>query len=314
MGDELGFSVACFKGDVPLLRGCLASIRYFAPDAPICLVIHGDFDSRPFEKRYGVQCIRKSDVKHEGLKKFSFGPGFTKLIAFWESPFDRIFHIDADAVIWGDVRKNIPVSDWDIVFNEPHEEITEYIQRTQYFDPDVIFEHIPTFPWEGNPYFQAGVICVRRGCLDINEYLEMVEKSKSRPDVFINMDQGILNILVFRALRAGKIKTAPVHLQSVVPVIVKPELESRFQLRDGKPVPWVQPTVVHWAGPKPYKTNPDVFSLPMDYFREIGMREFGLPKWFPAELAMRLDEFQCRDMHRVVFKTKQFVKKLIGRK
>lgn len=311
MGDELGFSVACFKGDVPLLRGCLASIRYFAPDAPICLVIHGDFDSRPFEKRYGVQCIRKSDVKHEGLKKFSFGPGFTKLIAFWESPFERIFHIDADAVIWGDVRKNIPVSDWDIVFNEPHEEITEYIQRTQYFDPDVIFEHIPSFPWEGNPYFQAGVICVRRGCLDINEYLEMVEKSKTRPDVFINMDQGILNILVFRAFKAGKIQALQKHLQSVVPVLSKAELEGRFRIENGKPVHWVQPTVIHWAGPKPYTTNADIFSLPMDYFREIGMREFGLQKWIPTKTAMRVDEFVHRDVSKSILKAKKVVKKLI---
>ena len=72
MSDEIGFSVACHKGDVPLLRGCLASIRYFAPDAPICLIIDGNFDSRPFEKRYGVSCIRKHDVLSEKLKKLSF--------------------------------------------------------------------------------------------------------------------------------------------------------------------------------------------------------------------------------------------------
>jgi hypothetical protein len=74
-----------------------------------------------------------------------------------------------------------------------------------------------------------------------------------------------------------------------------------------------QATSIHWAGPKPYTTNPDVFSLPMDFFRELGMREFGLPKWFPADLAMRLDEFECRDVPRNILKTKQFVKNLIGR-
>ena len=314
MGAELGFSVACYRGDVPLLRGCLASIKYFAPDAPICLVIDGDFDSRPFEKRYGVSCIRRRDVRHPDLRKSSFGPGITKMVAFWESPFERIFHVDADAVLWGDVRNNIPSSSWDVVFNEPHEEITDFIQRTQYFDPERIFEHIQPFNWKGNSYFQAGVVCIRRGALDLCEYLRMLEGQRSHPDVFINMDQGMLNILVFRALKAGTIKAVQAHLQSVVPVIAKPDLESRFQIRDGRPVPWLQPTIVHWAGPKPYKTNPEVFSLPMDYFREIGMREFGLPKWFPADLAMRLDEFQCRDMPRAVFKTKQMVKKLIGRR
>jgi hypothetical protein len=235
------------------------------------------------------------------------------MVAFWESPFEQIFHVDADAVLWGDVRKNLPSVEWDVIFNEPHEEITDYIQRTQYFDPARIFNHIEPFDWKGNSYFQAGVVCVRRGVLDLGEYLQMLEGQRAHPDVFINMDQGMLNILVFRALKAGKIKAAQAHLQCVVPVIAKPELESRFQMRYGKPVPWVQPTIVHWAGPKPYKKNPEVFSLPMDFFRELGMREFGLPKWFPVDLAMRSDEFKCRDVPRKIFNTKQFVKKMIGR-
>ena len=313
MVSEIGFSVACYKGDVPLLRGCLASIKYFAPDAPICLVIDGDFDSRPFEKRYGVSCIRRRDVRHPELRKSSFGPGITKMVAFWESPFERIFHVDADAVLWGDVRKNLPSVEVDVIFNEPHEEITDYIQRTQYFDPEHIFNHIEPFNWKGNSYFQAGVVCVRRGVLELGEYLQMLECQRAHPDVFINMDQGMLNILVFRALKAGKIKAVQAHLQSVVPVIAKPELELRFQIRNGKPMPWIQPTVIHWAGPKPYTVNPDIYSLPMDYFREIGMREFGLPEWFPIRLAMRMDETWHRDVPKAVLKAKRIVKSMIGR-
>jgi hypothetical protein len=314
MSDEIGFSVACHKGDVPLLRGCLASIRYFASDAPICLMIDGDFDSRPFEKRYGVTTIRRRDVRHTGLRQWSFGPGITKLVAFWEAPFERIFHIDADAVLWGDVRKNVPNDEWDVVFNEPHEKITDYIQRTQYFDPVLIFKHIEPFAWQGNPYFQAGVVCVKRGALDVDEYLKMLEGQRKNPDVFINMDQGMLNILVFRALKAGKIKALPAHLQSVVPVLQKVELERRFRIQNGKPMPWVQPSVVHWAGPKPYTTNPEVFSLPMDYFRQIGMRELGLPKWVTSNTAMRADEIWHRDLPKAVLNAKKIVKKMIGRK
>jgi hypothetical protein len=313
MSEEIGFSVACHKGDVPLLRGCLASIRYFASNAPICLVIDTDFDSRPFEKRYGVTTIRRRDVRHPGLRQWSFGPGITKLIAFWEAPFERIFHIDADAVLWGDIRQNVPESEWDVVFNEPHEEITDFIQRTQYFDPQVIFEHIERFPWQGNPYFQAGVVCVKRGVLDVYEYLKMLEGQRKNPDIFINMDQGILNILVFRAVRNGKIHAQPAHLQTVVPVLSKGELEQRFRIEDGKPMPWFQPTVIHWAGPKPYTTNSGVFSLPMDYFREIGMREFGLPGWAPAKTARRGDEIWHRDVPRAILNAKQIVKKIIGR-
>jgi hypothetical protein len=313
MSKELGFSVACYRGDVPLLRGCLASIKYFAPDAPICLVIDGDFDASTFEKRYGVRTIRSRDVKNRNLSECCFGYGITKLVALWESPFEVNLHVDADAVLWGDIRQNLPDGNWDFVYNEPHEAITEFIQKTQYFSPDII-PMIGEFDWKGLPYFNTGVFGFKSGILDLQECIRLLKIRSSHIEKFGAGDQGILNILVFRALKAGKIKASPAHLQTVVPVIAKPELQSRFQICNGNPVGWVKPTVVHWAGPKPYKKNPDVFSLPMDYFREIGMREFGLPKCFPADWAMRLDEFQCRDVPRAVFKTKQFVKKMIGRK
>ena len=312
--NDIGFSVACHKGDLPLLRGCLASIRYFAPDAPICLVIDTDFDSRPFEKRYGVTTIRRRDVRHPGLRGWSFGAGITKLVAFWEAPFDRVFHIDADAVIWGDVRKNIPDGEWDVVYNEPHEEITEFIQRTQYFDPEIVFNHIDPFPWRGNPYFNAGVFYLKRGVLDLDEYIKMLKGKQRHPEVFINMDQGILNILVFRAVKSGKIKATQAHLQSAVPVLPKSELVQRFRIENGKPLSWTQPTVVHWAGPKPYTTTQEVFSLPMDFFREIGMREFGLSVWLPTKASMRADEIWHRELPKMVLRAKKSVKKMIGRK
>jgi hypothetical protein len=142
----------------------------------------------------------------------------------------------------------------------------------------------------------------------------MLEAQRAHPNIFINMDQGMLNILVFRALKAGKIKALPAHLQSVVPVLKKVELEKRFRIENGEPMPWLQPSVVHWAGPKPYKGNPDVFSLPMDFFREIGMREFGLPKWFPISSAILADEIWHRDVPAAVIKAKKIVKQMIGRK
>jgi len=313
MVSDIGFSVACHKGDLPLLRGCLASIKYFAPDAPISLMVDGPVDSRPFEKRYGVLTIRQQDINNPELKKFSFGYGVTKMPALWEAPFDRIIHVDADAVLWGDIRKNLPSEDWDFVHNEAHEVITDNIQRTQYFDPDKVFDHIDHFEWQGNPYFNSGVFACRVGALDLAEYLSMLRIQEANTGLFFQ-DQAYLNIMVFRASLAGRLRLHSAHLQSVVPVLSKPELESRFQIRDGKPVPWVQPTVVHWAGPKPYKTNPDVFSLPMDFFREIGMREFGLPKWFSSKPAMQIDEFLHRDVPRTISNAKKTIKSLIGRK
>ena len=310
---EIGFSVSCYKGDVPLLRGCLASIRYFAPDAPICLVIDGDFDSRPFEKRYAVSTIRRRDVKNHLLRELSFGYGVTKMPALWEAPFERIIHIDPDVVLWGDIRRNLPSEEWDFVHNEPHEVITDHIQRTQYFDPDKIFKYIEPFEWQGNPYFNSGVFACRVGALDLSEYLSMLRIQKSNPGLFFQ-DQAYLNIMVFRASQTGGLKRAMVPLQSCVPVKGRSELEEQFRLDKGLPVLGQKATSIHWAGPKPYTTNPSVFSLPMDYFRQIGMRDFGLPDWFPVKTAMRVDEFLHRNVPRTILNAKKSIKKIISPK
>jgi len=235
------------------------------------------------------------------------------MVAFWEAPFDIVFHIDADCVMLGDVRKNLPQASWDVVFNEPHEDITPYIQQTQYFDPSRIFHYIPEFPWENNPYFQAGVIVVKRGSLDLDEYMRMLEGQRRHPDIFVNGDQGMLNILVFRALHACKIKALPAHLQTVVPVLTTSELERRFSMDQYSfNAPVMNPSVIHWAGPKPYCSERHPFSGPMDFFRVRGMRETGFPQWTPPHLSMEIDEFSCRGLPRFKNKVKSKIKKLLN--
>jgi len=312
MNSQLGFSVSCYRGDLPLARACLSSIRYFAPDAPICLIVDGNFSTKILERTYNVQVIRRSDVKHEGLRKHSFGMGLTKMVAFWEAPFEMVFHVDADAVLWGDIRKNLPTGEWDVVYNEPHEEITEFIQRTQYFDPSRIFDHIEPFPWEGNPYFQAGVVCIRRDALDLDEYMRMLEGQRKHPDIFVNGDQGMLNILVFRAMRSGKLTATAAHLQSVIPVLDKGELKKNFRIEGDLPVLLEKPTILHWAGPKPWRENKETFREPMDYFRKRALRECGLSKYFPSNLALDIDELLARKWPKYVLETKKTIKRRMG--
>jgi hypothetical protein len=313
MSAQTGFSVACYQGDIPLLRGCLASIRHFAPDAPICLIADGDFPTRVFEKRYGAITIRRRDVRNRDLRKWSFGFGLTKMVAFWEAPFETVFHVDADAVLWGDVRKNLPECLPDVVFNEPHEAITRDVQNTQYFDPDRVFSVVPHFDWEGNPYFQAGVVCIRRDALDLDGYLRLLELQRKHPDILINGDQGILNIMVFSGVRGGTLTATPAHLQSVVPVLANEELRRRFQIGPEGPVPWIRPTIIHWAGPKPYGSRPATFPEPMDHFRLQGMCETGWPGWLVNERGLRWDEWRCRKWPSHVRAMKKSVKSLMGR-
>ena len=312
MSPVLGFSISCYKGDVPLLRGCLESIRYFAPDAPICLIVDGDFSTQTLERAYGVQVIRRADVTDPGLRRWSFGFGFTKMVAFWESPFDIVFHIDADTVLWGDIRKNLPTPPWDVVYNEPHEVITPAIQLDQYFDPARIFEVIEPFPWEGNPYFNSGTLCVRRGALDLDEYLRLLELQRKHPDI-ISFDQGLLNILVFRAVHEGKVRASAAHLQTIVALFSKAELEARFRIEAGRPVIGDKPSIIHWAGIKPWQGNDKIFSRSMNFFRQKAMQRCGLPAIVPLQAAMAMDEFMCRRMPKYILAAKKTVKRALGR-
>lgn len=309
-GENLGFSVACYRGDLPLLRGCLASIRHFAPDAPICLIADGDFSTREFEKMYGLQVIRRKDVKNPDLRRWSFGYGFTKMAAFWEAPFEVVFHIDADAVMWGDVRKNLPPEPWDVVYNEPHEIITEAIQKEQYFDPERVFEHIEPFHWHGHPYFNSGALCCKRGVLDLDEYVKMLEIAQRLPGLFFQ-DQAMLNIMIFRALSEGTLVAKQAHLQTVVPVLANGYLESRFRFDGNGPVVSGDPTIIHWAGPKPWRENTATFREPMDHFRALGMK-YGWRGLFPADLMMRIDEFSSRTFPKINRDAKSRIKRMIG--
>jgi hypothetical protein len=309
---KLGFSVACHKGDLPLVRGCLASIREFAPDAPVCLITDGDFSTRKLEQVFNIQVMRRKDVKNKALRHLSYGYGISKMVAFWEAPFEIVLHVDADAVLWGDVRTNLPPFPWDVVFNEPHEIITPHIQNTQYFDPDKIFNYIEKFPWQGNPFFNTGVICVRKNSLDLDEYIRMLELQRKFTDIFMCGEQGILNILVFRAVQAGKIKAKSAHLQSVVPSISKEQLETRFKIKNGVPQLLERPTVVHWAGAKPWFNSKEIFSTPMDYFRQKAMLQCGVPKLIPTNAALAADEIFSRILPRKLRGAKHRLKRLIG--
>jgi len=308
----LGFSVACYRGDIPLLRGCLASVKYFAPDAPICLIADGDFSTREFERAYGVQVIRKKDVQNPDLRKWSFGYGITKMIALWESPFEWVFHLDADMVLWGDIRKNLPQQPWDFVYNEPHEVITDEIQKSQYFDPEKLFQFVPSFPWQDRPYFNSGSWCAKRGVFDLDEYLTLLEVYRKHPDVVFT-DQGIMGVMAFRAASANKMKVREAHLQTNVPVFTKNELAARFYMDENGPVLGERPTSIHWAGPKPWVTNREVFRKPMDYFRKLGAASSALLSKLPPEISLTADEWHHRLLPGKVAKAKRMIKQSIGR-
>jgi hypothetical protein len=270
---EFGITLSCFQGDYPFVTGCCASIRAYQKDVPICLIADGAFAADDLKAQYGVTVLYPDDVNPR--LRVSCGYGLTKMIAFWHSPFERFMHIDSDTIWWGDILRGLPWRDYDFIYNEPHEIITPEIQKSQYFDPDKLFGHVPEFPWKGKPYFNTGCFVARRGILDLDEYLRLLELQQEQRDIFISGEQGILNYMIFSRVARGEITALSWPLQAVVPVIADRDLRSRFQFRQGQPVlNDSDRRVIHWAGPKPYLVNnKSVFLDPMVHYRMVYLQD-----------------------------------------
>jgi hypothetical protein len=268
---HFGITISCYRGDLPLVKGCCASIRAHRKEIPICLITDGSVPVDDLKGLYGVSVLGLDDV--DPKLRVSYGYGLTKMIAFWHSPFERFMHIDSDAVWWGDVLKNLPWQDYDFIYNEPHEVITPSIQRSQYFNPEKLFSFVSRFAWERRPYFNSGCFVARRGILDLNEYLSLLEVRKKDSDIFMCGEQGILNYMIFKGIADGTISARSWPLQAVVPVIDGSALERRFRIEHGKPVVGEsEPRVIHWAGPKPYLIGAPSFPEPMKYYRMQHLR------------------------------------------
>jgi hypothetical protein len=253
-------------------------------------VTHGRFSISEFQRLYGVSQLTEDQVDPR-LREWSYGYGLTKMVAFWHSPFERFIHIDADTVCWGDFTEGLPWREYDLIYNEPHETITPFIQRTQYFDPELIESR---FRWEGRPFFNSGIFLGRRGMFDLDEYLELLAAYRRNPSS-VFADQGMLNMLSFRAIESGKIRARDWPFQALVPVTSVEELENRFTVRDRKPVVRVgDARLIHWAGKKPKRRLRGTFPGPMAYFQREHLRARGGLRALAGSITLDVEDMHAR--------------------
>jgi hypothetical protein len=290
---SFGISISCYRGDLYMLKGLLSSIRQFIPDLPISIIKHGHFPTGRLCDLYSATTIEEADV-HPRLREYSYGYGLTKMIAFWHSPFERFLHIDPDAVCWGNILHGLPWTEYDFIYNDPHEVITPSIQREQYFDPDLVLPHYPNFPRGTQPYFNTGVFMARRGIFELDEYLNFLAFQREKPGSFFT-DQGILNFMAFSQIAERRLNARAWPFQAVVPVVPAQELRERFRLENRGPVVHQQDRrVIHWAGVKPMLTRPIGFDAPMVHYRLDHLRRTKSPVLLLGRLALALEELHTR--------------------
>lgn len=289
-----GVNVACFRGDYPFAKACCASIRRHLGDVPIHLYIDGDFPVRALENRYGVRPIHRRDVGDPDLRARSYGYGLTKMVVLWESRFERFLYLDADTVMWGNPLEGLDLGRADFIHNDPHEPYTDFILKSQYFDYERLFEFTRPFDWRGRHYFNTGVFVARRGLFALDEYWELLDLKARDPSLLPTGEQGILNVMVFRAAAEGRIAIAEAPLQTVIPVVPRGELTRRFDVtRLGAASAGPERTVLHWAGPKPFMLQPEAFPAPMTWYRRLSLRDRRHPLRWLAPVVLWAEELSA---------------------
>ncbi|MGK7929554.1 MAG: hypothetical protein AB4290_30655 [Spirulina sp.] len=292
--DDFGVIVACCFQDYLFAKGCCQSIRHFLGDVPICLLVDGTFSTHALEKAYRVRVINHKTVKNDILRQRSFGWGKTKMIAFWESPWQHFLVLDADTNVWGNVLKFADFDNFDATIDDPQcnyldEEIIEF-----FFDIEGIEQYFPEFDWRKHrtEYFCTGTFFGIRNLFPLEEYIEMLDFIEAHPQIFKYGEMGFLNFMLCRAADAGKIRLGSANFQVLAPNCEREELAKRFPITNN--VPLVQnddATVIHWCGAKPLISTANTYAEPMTASRRKCLEiERGLTGW-QADVWLNWEDF-----------------------
>ena len=263
-----GIILTTYTGDFHLTRGLLASIHYFAPKIPICIIQDGDFSLKKEKQTYNItHIIKKKDVKNSFLRENCFGSRCTNMIAFWESPFDSFLYLDSDTVFWGSILQELKAN-YDFTHNLPHEPYSEYVYKTQYCDFERLFKEMPPFNYLSCHFFNAGVFIAKRGIFELDVFKKLFFLWKDDRTLMPAEPQGMINYMVFYAKEKNHLRVSENYLQEVVPVLNNHYLKNKYQIINGTPKV-IQNTIIHWAGTKPLLIHRKATYIePMLFFRK----------------------------------------------
>lgn len=239
--------MAACDSDFHLATATLASVRLHMPDVPVCLIYDGTNGLRGAEAAYDLTVIRRDDVRDGRLRDRSFGFGLTKMVAWWEAPFDRVLYLESDTVATGDLRAIAPLDDVDVLIDVPEVCWGEQIVDEHFFNPAQVEEHVPGFDWRAHvpDLMTPGTYFFRRGCLSLDRYVELLDLHH-RTGMFRAGEQGIINLMIFEAADAGELRLEQARFQTLVSDFPRREIEQRFALAAQT---GAQAWVMHWAGP-----------------------------------------------------------------
>lgn len=244
--------VLCYRGDLHLVRPCVASIRRWYPEIPITLVkdtYPGAFDTGEIEHYWQVETLTPPRNRA--------GPGFSKLEILGQVGSERSLILDSDIVLLGKVVDQLQAYDED--FLVMGEAIRDQPRRSPYSDADNLrygVYDLEALRREIDPafvmpdfYFNTGQMVATTGILtarDFEPFVDYGDRARLKhPHVFKAWEQGLLNYLLVTLSRSGRLSLRETPLASfTINGFRQPRPD---ELGDGSAYPYV----LHWATTKP---------------------------------------------------------------
>lgn len=270
-----GVIILVWAGDVYLAKACCASVRQSMGDIPITLLVDGAAtDTRELQRLPGVHRLVAQDVVSEEYVRLCAGTPWLKMLLFWISPYERFLFLDADTLVWGDLRAYADFDKYDFIATYRfHSTITfetpEDILRCS-SDVDIFTKLDPALNWRGKEEDNTGVFFARRGIFSEKSLMQL-----RRLNCWKCYESGVFHYLHWRALCEGTPRTAGYKLQ-LSPADLTVSAEDRFLPRNCN-----RPAVVHWITQKPKLGRR--FRAADDY-RKLFLKMTGKSRWLTVRL------------------------------
>jgi len=270
-----GVVIPVWAGDVYLAKACCASVRQSMGDIPITLLVDGRAtDTRELERLAGVRRMVVQDVVSEEEARLCAGTPWTKMLLFWISPYERFLCLDADLLVWGDLRAYAEFDKYDFMVTHRFHNSVKFERPEQLLgcvsNVDIFKQLDPALDWRGQEEDNTGVFFARRGIFSKENLMAL-----RRMDCWTCFESGVFRYLHWKALHEGNPRTIGHKLQ-LFPADQTSGPEDRFLPRRGQPL-----AVIHWITKKPklgrrYRA--------FDDYRKLFLKMTGRTKWLDARL------------------------------
>ena len=262
---------------------------------PICVILDGEHAPADLQRFEGVVVLQRDEVEPRELRDASFRTPRAKNAALWASPYETFLLLDADTIVWGDMRKLADFDRFDFILDspgvEPLHSVMDVEQATMCFPDFDSRSHV-------GEYVNNGVYFGRRGALDLERYLHALRLARERPGMFYG-SQGSFNYMVFSAADEGTICLRQRELQVQTGRTDHADVLRRFAFDASEPIVTGDPVVLHWvasAKPRVRAGRHDYFE-PMTYFRrEFRRATAGGSHGLPDSFRLGFEDMACADV------------------